>query len=214
MSIKYHDQNVGVTLGESVEPEIVLPSAYQRVEYLEYSPPIGIFVTIPTEKTLYQVEFSANSPGTGAETTAFGYREPYSNDNDFEFSVYNGNTLTWIRNTAKGSNQFNGGLAYTLGTKITLTMLLLSPRNTALIGSYGSDAALSTAYGLDGRVYGVKGFSPSMKSAWDVNAWFIPCYRKSDNQVGYYDAVGEAFYSTTNTYGLSQGSITAGPDVN
>lgn len=47
---------------------------------------------------------------------------------------------------------------------------------------------------------------------WENNVLvkdFVPCYRKSDNEVGMYDLVGMSFYTNAGV-----GSLVAGPDVN
>lgn len=189
-----------------------LPNEYQRVEYLDFTPSIGIIITLPTEGYVLYDADGLSTKESGDISDLFGYRLNNTNEKDFECGfATNGKIQSYIRNPGNdnGTALFNNS-SYTVGERAHAYILLKSPRSTAMIGKY---ATYSTS-GVDdlafkGKFYSLRG--TNIISNQTV-AWFVPCYRKSDNQVGVYDHVAQAFYYETYHVGSSY-SITAGPDV-
>ena len=200
-------QNIANALNSNSTP--VLPSEYQKVEYLDFTPSIGIVVTIPTQTALYTVEFSIDT--IRSSNDAFGYRLASTTGKDFEFRTVNSSIEFYIRDSSNGILLSEGGTIST-GEKISISAILKKPRSTALIGKYSYNYSSSGVdpLALDGRVYSLKGIDILTNTPI---AWFIPCYRKNDNVVGFYDCVAKQFYYET--YHVGSGySIVAGPSVN
>lgn len=205
----YSSVTVNVQGGGETEP--ALPSEYQRVEYLDFTPSIGIYITLPTTgKVLYECDFSSDINNAN-ESVAFGYRTSTSNNKDFEVYVTSGNMLTYLRTINADNGITLSNTPYTVGSRMIGKILLINPRATAFIGKYANYSTSSVDHSaLDGKFYGLKGTDLITDN---VVAWFVPCYRKSDNQVGVYDHIAQAFYCET--YAVGSGySIMAGPDVN
>lgn len=199
-------------------PEPALPAAYQRVEYLDFVPNVGILVTIPTTgHILFSADCSSIKNKTSSEqySCVFGYRKSSTSQKDFmlDFTGTSSKIHGFIRSASNGY-VLEAGEAYVSGERVTIHILLKEPRSTALIGCYLDDApnsySATTTDSFHGPFYSLKGNDPV---TGEVVAWFVPCYRKSDNQVGVYDYLANAFYAETRHYG-SDYSITAGPDVN
>lgn len=199
--------NVG---GGEVEPD--LPSAYQRVEYLNFTPDVGIKVTLPQGYGLYTVTVSLNTLAGLSAKTFFGYRQSTTNNADFQFRNISGELNTWFRNAANGSTVQSGVTNVAVNTVYQLSGLLnIGSRTTALVGKY-AEYSSSGVDGdcLDGKFYAIKGLD---LSNFSTKCWLVPCYRKADNQVGIYDHLANVFYyETYSPSGVY--SITPGPDVN
>lgn len=203
---------VNVSGGGDVEP--ALPSEYQRVEYLDFTPLIGIVITLPSSgKILFTADFTSDLAASNTNySTVFGYRASSTTGKDFVLGVYTGKTYGYIRNPGDANGiVISIGENYTTGDRIKASILLVNPRTMALIGKYAYDYSSSgvDTYGLDGKFYSLKG--EDLNTGQTV-AWFVPCYRKSDNQVGVYDYIAQAFYYETDAAGSGY-SIVAGPDV-
>ena len=208
----------GVGTYDGSIPEPALPAEYQRVEYLEFVPNVGILVTIPTtRRILFSADCSSIKNKTSSEqySCVFGYRKSSTSQKDFMlgFTGTSSEIFGFIRSESNGY-VLEAGEAYVSGERVTIHILLKEPRSTALIGCYLDDTPNTSSStrndSFHGPFYSLKGRDPV---TGEVVAWFVPCYRKSDNQVGVYDYIANAFYFETRHYGSSY-SITAGPDVN
>ena len=201
---------VNVNVSGEVEPD--LPSAYQRVEYLNFTPDVGIKVTLPQGYGLYTVTVSLNTLAGSSAKTFFGYRQSTTNNADFQFRNISGELNTWFRNPANGSTVQSGVTNVAVNTVYQLSGLLnIGSRTTALVGKY-AEYSSSGVDGdcLDGKFYAIKGLD---LSNFSTKCWLVPCYRKADNQVGIYDHLANVFYyETYSPSGVY--SITPGPDVN
>ena len=201
---------VNVAVEGVVEPEPDLPNEYQRVEYLDFTPDIGLKVNLPTGYGLYTVRVSFNSFASTANTF-FGYRESTSSNYDFQFRCLNGVLSTWFRDASTGISIQDPITNAALNTIYSLTGFMNVSRVNALIGKY----ALYSSSGvngdsLNGKFYEIKGLNPVDLS---TKCWMVPCYRKADNQPGVYDHIAQIFYYETYYVGSGYG-ITAGPDIN
>lgn len=194
---------VNVQGGGDIEPP--LPSAYQRLQYLDFTPSIGIVVSLPSQTAMYTVTFSVDDLQI-ASLDAFGYRVTNTNNKDFEFRVSNGSTEVYIRSGGNGL-QISDAETPQTGEIIQIVGILAEPRETALIGRYAYYNG-NNANALDGKFYSIKGVDVITREAL---CWFVPCRRLSDDVVGVYDHIAETFYS--DTYSPTGGSIIAGPDA-
>lgn len=208
----YSQVNVNVSGGGGeVEPD--LPSAYQRVAYLDFTPSIGIVITIPTSGYfLYTADFSPDRVASSPNNDVFGYRLSSRTEKDFEI----GNTTTsysWIRTPGNDNGlRIADQTSASVGVRMAARTLLVNPRSTAMIGKYSYNYSSSSVNNLafDGKFYSLKAIDIL---TGNTAAWFVPCYRKSDNQVGVYDHIAQDFYYST--YAVGSGySIVAGPDAN
>ena len=193
--------------GGGDEPK--LPSEYQEVEYLSFTPHAGILVNIP-QNAAWEIEVTANSlPSSPYGRVAFGYRGTSSENNDFGFQI-NANSSTfngWIR-TNSGNMLKESPITLTEGVKATYGTAYYGMRTTAFIGRYCKTGNASDYLGWKGNICRLIGRNPF---TGELLACFIACYRKSDNTMGYYDAVAKVFYYEQDLTG--GGSITKGPDV-
>lgn len=202
---------VTVDVESSVEPEPDLPNAYQRVEYLDFSPDAGIIVTLPTGYGLYTVKVSLDSLDASGNDTFFGYRESASSNYDFQFRYSSGKIETWFRTSEGGTTVQNPINNIVTGEIYALTGFLIVNRTNALAGKYARYSSSGVDGDcLDGKLYEIKALD---LSDFSTKCWMVPCYRKSDNKPGFYDHNANAFYhevySPNNVY-----SITPGPNVN
>lgn len=195
-------KKIGGGGGETPEPP--LPTEYQEVEHIDFTPHCGYLVTIPAS-FLCELKVSPDITSSGdMNWVVLGYRVSNSSDSDLEIYVKKNKLCLWMRGAGSDPN-----LEKTVspGDVVTARGFFSNTRTTAFLGRYATYASQSY-FGWDGKIYYVKG--------WDVDGnlsfKFVPCYRKADNVPGYYDVVAGVFYSTLETTG--GGSISVGPDVN
>lgn len=212
----YSSVDVNVTVAPSPE----LPAEYQQVEYLDYQG--GYFtVTIPS-MAIYECQFDISDGNCRSDRSigAFGYRVSGNNNNDWYINItYDlSSAELWTRSTNKSALIDVKNLS--LNTKYTIWCDITVVRTTAYIGIYNPYDAGTTKnskYEMHGKIYKLTGYTidPSGPYMLIPLCDFIPCYRKSDNQVGVYDVVAGTFYTPTFiTISGVKGTITAGPDVN
>ena len=198
--------------GGDVEP--LLPSQYQRVEFLQFEPSVGIIVTIPTiGYVCYAADMISTKTNSSEDySIVFGFRESSSGGRDFELGATYQAVYSWIRSdgTDTGLEMYHNE-SYTPGNRETVYITLKNPRSTALIGRYAYyNSSNVNSEAFRGKFYSLKGTNIETNQ---TVAWFVPCYRKSDNQVGVYDHIAQSFFWQTFATGSNYG-ITAGPDVN
>ena len=198
-----------VTVSVGPPPDPSLPSEYQELEYISFTPNAGFLVTIPTSG-LFEVLFEVDEL-VGNQECPFGYRVATTNNADFEFQIYSdtGAAEVYVRNLPYSSSPSIEEIE--LNTPISMKMAISGIRNAAYIARYFYTTGSSPAnnYSLNGKVYYVR-VTDLLTGL--VIAKYVPCYRKSDNVLGYYDVVGETFYSTQ--YIDHGGTIVAGPIKN
>lgn len=192
-----------------------VPSAYQEVEYLDFTPQIGITITVPTTGNfLYEAEFAPDTITPSSDMCALGWKTVSANNNkDFNLSVSTtGYFKSWLR--APGANygfSFGEQLAATIGQKGNASVLLCNPREGMVVGRYTAYSSTGVNQQcLDGKLYFVRALN---MNTGEYDVWLVPCYRKSDNQIGLYDVIRDIFFDTTYTTG-SDYALVAGPDVN
>ena len=195
-------------------PEPALPAEYQRVEYLQFEPSVGIIVTIPTiGYVCYAADMISTKMNSSEDLSiVFGFRQSSSTGRDFELGATYNAVYSWLRYSGTGYGlEMYHNASYTPGNRKTVYITLKTPRSTALIGRYAYyDSGSVNSEAFKGKFYSLKGTNIETNQ---TVAWFVPCYRKSDNKVGVYDHIAQAFYYETYATGSGY-SITAGPDVN
>ena len=210
---KYCEDDIELTYisanpNDTTEP--ALPSLYKRVEYLDYQPSIGILVTLASADCMLLMADFMSRKATG-ESTAIGYRDSTSNSKDFTIGANGATINTYVRNSSEGVG-IRKGASYTLDSRATAKMVLIRPRNLALLGKYGYYQSVSGSESdLDGRIYQVKCVN---LDTFAICNWFVPCRNVDDNTLGFFDHVTHMFYSTTYSQSETTATITAGPDVN
>ena len=212
---KYCEDDISLTYisanpNDTSEP--ALPSLYKRLEYLDYEPSIGILVDLATaDYMLLMADFMSRKTSTG-ESVAIGYRQSTTNPNDFRIGAAATTMLSKVSSTGQGLS-VRDGLSYTPRSRVTGKIVLVSPRNQALIGRYDhyEGGTYVGASALDGRIYQIKCIN---LDTLGICNWFVPCRKVEDNTLGFFDHVTQIFYSTTYPGDSATGTITAGPDVN
>ena len=178
-----------------------LPSAYQEVEYIQSTGTqyISLFDTFYINKTFSLV---CQSDATTDTTVIFGYGA----SGGLWFGTYNGtyalsmddrwyNVSISDRITAIISYKTNGGIHVNIDGVVKST------------GYFGQRHALSLFSGQGSSSWypaSVKIFSLTSDGIIDL----VPCYRKSDGEIGMYDLVSNTFFTNQGT-----GTFLKGADV-
>ena len=199
---------ISANLNDISEP--ALPSLYKRVEYLDYQPCIGILVNLASADCMLIMADFMSRKATG-ESTAIGYRVTTSNGKDFVVGADGAAINSFVRESSAGVGVHEGA-SYTPDSRATAKIVLISPRNQALLGKYGYyQSSYASESDLDGRIYQVKCVN---LDTFAICNWFVPCRNVEDNTLGFFDHVSQIFYSTTYSEEGTTATITAGPDVN
>lgn len=202
------------TINVSVSSSPKLPSQFQKVEYLEstgtqyintgyYADGGSSFEFKITYGTTRGVVFgSYNSYWTN------GYGYYHNNGNgDTEWVHYYGNTSTGypgLNNSTqeikiiKGSVYINGQLV------LALTPLSFSKLKYPTFFYAGNWGGTRAEQPISAKIYYF-----TIKSGDYPLMDFVPCYRKSDNVMGFYDIINQVFYTNAGT-----GDFIKGPDEN
>ena len=208
---------------DNIEPSPALPNEYQLVEYLNIQ--AGYFIIDLPVKGIYKCTFSTSESSTYRSQGVFGGRYNKSSNNDRDWYVTIANDLS----TARYWNRLysydisvNTITSLSTNTKYTVWGNVIYPTGTnrqAYIGAYNpwdGGTSKTSKYEFYGNFYGVTGYMVNPSSTYTLSPTcdYVPCYRKSDDQVGVYDVVNSIFYTPTLlTVGGVQGTVTAGPDV-
>ena len=193
-----------------------LPSEYQEVEYIESTGTQYIDTgIIPTENMGFDVKMSCETPT--ASVALFGAR--WSDSPNYE-------TFGMIKSkyTSSGYIAYFGryDLQHYINTSIsddymeaTLTTRNLNINNNSFNITRGIERATTPIYvfgwnqmgelrdPMSGRIYSLR-FTDNNRIVCDL----IPCYRKSDNEVGMYDIINNVFYTNQGTGTFIKGEKT------
>lgn len=198
-----------------------LPYEYQKVEYIESSGTQYIDTGITgTQNTKVDIDFQSTATTYGS-FLPFGARSGASN-NCFAIWASSATIGSNLRIGFDSTNGYTGGptttdkyhiihskdgtyvnneLVWTTATFSTFT----TPQNLLVFGYYTNDTTRSLSAI---RLYHLK--------LWENNIMvrdFIPCYRKSDNEVGLYDLVTKTFFTNAGTDTFIVGSDVADPYI-
>lgn len=187
--------------GNSVEKPI-LPVEYQQVAYIESTGTQYI-------QTDYIANQSTNSKGTyqimdvSAARMLFGARTKSASSDFYGFNwggsspfklvnaFYIGRTTTTEADTKKHTFEKISNVLYLDGTRINTNNEAIEEWDTTYpIAIFGCNSAGTVGFQSSSRLYDLQ-FSEG-----DVKLYhFIPCYRKSDGEIGLYDIVNDVFYT-------------------
>ena len=195
-----------------------LPSAYQEVEYIASTGTQAILTDIPCQlplKTDIDIMFTTNNNSYFCGTQYGGVRicsgGNYSRYIHWAFRKYqnDGNIDTNVRyllsTTLENGNQSvrkDGNAVISKTLALTEAELSRMSGNLGLFAMWYNDTQSFTQF-AKARCYGVK-----ISSADNLLGDFIPCYRKSDGEIGMYDTVSKTFYTNAGT-----GTFLKGADV-
>ena len=181
-----------------------LPSGYQEVEYIESTGTQYIDTGVKATNT---TKFKIDLELVSYDSYIFGAW------NDWQvsmFTIYSANSSSSA--IGYGTNWVGGIQGITTGNKITLSIDNgVIKYNNEIKGTY-SDTFNSAnniilcgtnANGTPTALSKIKIYSLEIDGHN-----FIPCYRKSDNEVGLYDIIGQQFYTNSGS-----GTFLKGADV-
>lgn len=156
-----------------------LPAEYQQVEYLyrsaTYSGPVGlIYATVATGDV---IETGSKRTGSTSGEVAFA-----GDASHVEWGYQANKTEPYIW---QSTNRYMENRVVTEGNIDTTTATVLTEFEIKYIGLYRYGS-----YKFDGRIYYLKIKDSSNHLKYN----FVPCYRKSDNEPGFYDTVNGTFY--------------------
>lgn len=200
-----------ITLGGSGGGGPVIPDAYQRVEYVAIgsSGPYIDLGFVPLDHYVYADILIVTY---AADVTIFGTE---ANNTYFHMTEYS-NRWYWGTNGAEKNNAAGGAanasryiLQYNLGSNYEVysngIFLGSGFPITTTAGNNLFIAKRNTRRGQNLRYYA---FQATDKSTGEMIRNLIPVYRKSDNEVGFWDTINEVFYTNDGT-----GAFVAGPDT-
>ena len=195
-------------LVKSLVPKI--PETYQEVEYIESTGTQYIDTLFrPNEKTTIRIDFQLTSTtqtqgifGVSEQGAGKTYRLGVSGAGYFYFAQkgnqYNGSASSSDTNRnvfeVKNGKMFRNDVEY---TTITDTSSFQCDYN-AYIFYFSGNTSIQPASG--------KLYSLTMYDNGTLVRNFVPCYRKSDNVIGLYDTVYNAFYANQGTGDFLKGA--------
>lgn len=176
---------------------LVLPSAYQRVEYIEMNS--GSLI---------------DTLATGGSKAAYYIKSaPVSNDHQTFFGGTS-NDILWRLISWGGTYRPYAGAqstyAYWQEMEVTEDNIIRQYKGTG--GTQGGTNTLGwgqSSWKLRGGSNGNRLMSLKMYTDYVQVRDFVPCYRKSDSEPGLYDLINNVFYTNTGT----AGSIAVGADA-
>lgn len=181
----------------SVGADPALPSAYQEVEYLSVTGTEYVTVTIPDPQAILSIDFSQDAISS-SEAGFLGYYS--SSSNIAELYCKNGRMCVYSRTPNIDTAVF----AISATTRYRLTYVFLTSGTRYNIGIYRSGR-----YPFTGKIYRFEAEAGSGAVPVTANRMLLlPCYRKADNEPGFYDVINNQFYTNQGT-----GSFGVGPVV-
>ena len=214
---EYNIQKVNSNIVVYDTPRI--PNEYQEVEYIE-SDGTGQYIDLglkPTSNTKVELDVCAIRTSSNA---LFGSRNGTQQNN------YSTRMVLFLRDEngyQRISPQFSTNSAVNYTTSFTGFVNIKFSKdgcyvNDTTIETYATQTISGTTYNLYLFTFNEAGtpdsryFMGKLKTfkLWDNNILlrnFIPCYRKSDNEVGMYDLVNGVFYTNQGTGTFTKGSL-------
>lgn len=189
-------------------PKSVLPDEYQRVEYVEGTGTQYIDTGIKFIKGPYKMDFKfyRNDSGTN-DMSIFGQRtlgkfvNTYSTYYETVFGTTTAGTLLLNQDVHMVIDSSSG--IYQNGIKI-LNNYSNNDRSSdysAFMFAFHENVEKAPKWFLKGRIY--------YYTIWEVGVVthnFLPCYRKSDGEIGMYDVITKQFFTNQGTGTFLKGS--------
>ena len=195
--------------------QIGLPVGYQQVEYIESTGTQYIDTGINTNTTTSRYETKINPSLVSGTIGIFGTRD-YSSATPSSMNVFIIDgifRLDWLSGTISSSARISSNTEYAISITRGLATInnvnYTSGNTTSIDGSYtfcvGSFNNAGSVYpkGFSGKIYYSKLYNNNIL-VFDG----VPCYRKSDNEIGMYDLVSNTFFTNAGT-----GTFTAGTEI-
>lgn len=193
----------------------ILPPEYQEVEYIESDGNQYIETNvIPDQDTSINIRFKVKDIGNiGANTGSCIYsggqsynnktKEIYTNGSKFEINC--GNAYIYSSIQINKTNVFeveNNKNIYKITNLDTLSSDVVTHNYTTFTAPYSiwlfavhrQNGIMSNILGKGAKIY-----KCSILQDTTLVRNFIPCYRKSDNEIGIYDTVNKVFYTNQGT---------------
>ena len=195
--------------------QIGLPVGYQQVEYIESTGTQYIDTGINTNTTTSRYETKINPSLVSGTIGIFGTRNDSSaTPSSMNVFIIDGIfRLDWLSGTISSSARISSNTEYAISITRGLATInnvnYTSGNTTSIDGSYtfcvGSFNNAGSVYpkGFSGKIYYSKLYNNNIL-VFDG----VPCYRKSDNEIGMYDLVSNTFYTNAGT-----GTFTAGAEI-
>ena len=183
-----------------------LPSEYQRLEYIESTGTqyIDTGININTTTSRYETKIS---PSLVSGTIAiFGTRNGSSaNQSSMNVFIIDGTfRLDWLYGAGNSVRNISSKTEYTISITrgfATINNVDYTSRETASIDSLYTfyignlnNAGSVYSKGFSGKIYYSKLYNNNIL-VFDG----VPCYRKSDNEIGMYDIVSNTFFTNAGT---------------
>ena len=195
--------------------QIGLPVGYQQVEYIESTGTQYIDTGINTNTTTSRYETKINPSLVSGTIGIFGTRD-YSSATPSSMNVFIIDgifRLDWLSGTVSSGARISSNTEYAISITRGLATInnvnYTSGDTTSIDGSYtfyvGSFNNAGSVYskGFSGKIYYSKLYNNNIL-VFDG----VPCYRKSDNEIGMYDLVSNTFFTNAGT-----GTFTAGAEI-
>lgn len=189
-------------------PKGVLPDEYQRVEYVEGTGTQYIDTGIKFIKGPYKMDFKFyRNDNSGKDMSIFGQRtlgkfvNTYSTYYETVFGTTTAGTLLLNQDIHMVIDS-NSGI-YQNGTKI-LNNYNNNDRSSdysAFMFAFHENVEKAPQWFLKGRIYYY-----TIEEAGVVTHNFLPCYRKSDGEIGMYDVITKQFFTNQGTGTFLKGS--------
>ena len=190
----------------SEQKDYAIPSEYQEVEYIRFTGgqyiDTGIIPTNHTTEVKFDFETYDNDEHLFGTESGYNYYHFTAYDNGYWWGRNNGQSNYFSWTTGTHTLVYNGNnYSVTLDGREIDSGNEIASTNNLLIGEREL-----TGVRLRGIIYY---FKITDKTTGNVVRNFIPCYRKSDNEIGLYDTVNGTFYTNNGT-----GTFEKGEDKN
>ena len=188
-----------------MENEVILPPLYQQVEYIESTGTqwidSGVMSSNDDWKFILQFQRTTNTRGVFL----------FGNTNGFNASLDNNYVYRATGQAITGITASNTSFDEVVVESLTTTNVVkISVNGTLTTGSYSNWNYNNELGVIGGGGYYQIGKYKSL-SIYKNNILvrnFIPCYRKTDNEIGLYDLVNGVFYTNQGT-----GTFIKGPSI-
>lgn len=181
-----------------------LPSDFQEVEYIQGTGTQYInTLVIPTSKTGWKIEFEQTEKisvwyfgvDTGWVTNGFGFNvhKAQNETNIYPLLYINSSTVSnfdKIEANQKYVVKYGNGLLSVNSKEYSVPSFTGTQSNPIYTNSINRNGTPDSIEQGTGKIYSLKFYEDNT-----IIRDFIPCYRKSDNEVGLYDIVGKQFYT-------------------
>ncbi|MBR6690527.1 MAG: hypothetical protein IKL65_04275 [Bacilli bacterium] len=197
-----------------------LPSQYQEVEHIESTGTQYIDTgIIPNQYTGFDIIFlTKNSLISTPSGTISGYgsvmgARQASSNKEFQLTTYSATGGNYFGTLRYNNTSNNAGITPNVKMHVTLLNKVYTDNNgakTTLSGTFTAPVTLTVfALNNNGTItqHGiVQLYSLKLYNESTMIRNFIPCYRKSDGEIGLYDTIENKFYSNEGTEKFMKGN--------